>query len=65
MSDQDNLGRLDDDQEAEEPSSTTDGPAADGEYDARQGSPDSGPHAVGEAHTDETADTRSQQGPSD
>lgn len=38
-----NLGRLDDTAEAQEPSSTTDGPAADGEYDPTQGSP-------GEAH---------------
>lgn len=38
-----NLGRLDDEAEEQEPSSTTDGPAADGEYDPAQGSP-------GEAH---------------
>jgi len=37
-------GRLEDDAEDREPSSTTDGPAADGEYDPQQGSPDSGPH---------------------
>ena len=35
----DNLGHLDDDAEEQEPSSTTDGPAADGEYDPAQGSP--------------------------
>ncbi|UMG93745.1 hypothetical protein [Nocardioides sp. TF02-7] len=40
----DNRGRLDDDQERQETSSTTDGPAAAGEYDAAQGSPDSGTH---------------------
>jgi hypothetical protein len=38
-------GRLDDDAEAQEQSDTTDGPAAAGEYDPKQGSPDSGPHA--------------------
>ena len=41
-----NLGRLDDEAEATEPSSTTDGPAAEGEYDPAQGSPDSGTHPV-------------------
>lgn len=40
----DQTGRLDDAAEEAEPSSTTDGPAAEGEYDAGQGSPDSGPH---------------------
>jgi hypothetical protein len=39
-------GRLDDEQEEREPSDTTDGPAAEGEYDPAQGSPDSGPHAT-------------------
>jgi hypothetical protein len=38
-------GRLDDEAEAQETSDTTDGPAAEGEYDPKQGSPDSGPHA--------------------
>jgi hypothetical protein len=33
------LGRLDDDAESQEPSSTRDGAAAAGEYDPRQGSP--------------------------
>jgi hypothetical protein len=37
--DQQHLGRLDDAAEASEPSSTTDGPAAEGEYDPAQGSP--------------------------
>lgn len=37
-------GRLDDAAEEAAPSSTTDGPAAEGEYDPQQGSPDSGPH---------------------
>jgi len=36
---QQNLGRLDDDAEAQERSSTQDGPAAEGEYDPTQGSP--------------------------
>ncbi len=35
----DNLGQLDDAAEEQEPSSTTDGPAAEGEYDPAQGSP--------------------------
>lgn len=48
MTDQqpEHLGRLDDEAEAAEPSSTTDGAAAAGEYDPRQGSPDSGTHPV-------------------
>jgi hypothetical protein len=33
------LGRLDDDAEEQEPSSTTEGAAADGDYDPAQGSP--------------------------
>jgi hypothetical protein len=43
---QENMGRLDDEAEEREESSTTDGPAAEGEYDPAQGSPDSGPHAT-------------------
>jgi hypothetical protein len=46
------LGRLDDDQEAAEPSSTTEGAAAEGEYDPAQGSPGA-EHAVGEDFPDE------------
>ena len=46
------LGRLDDEQEAAEPSSTTDGAAARGEDDPAQGSPRTG-HPVGEAFPDE------------
>jgi hypothetical protein len=46
------LGRLDDEQEAAEPSSTTDGAAARGEYDPAQGSAGPG-HPVGEDHPDE------------
>jgi len=45
---QENLGRLDDDAEAEEPSSTKDGPAAAGEYDPAQGSPHGGVHPTRE-----------------
>ena len=54
MSSQDpeNTGRLDDSAEEQEPSSTTDGPAADGEYDPAQGSPGQG-HPVGEDYPDE------------
>jgi len=33
------LGRLDDDAEEQEPSSTTEGAAAEGDYDPAQGSP--------------------------
>lgn len=40
------LGQLDDDAEEREPSSTTGGAAAEGEYDPKQGSPDSGTHPV-------------------
>ncbi|MGN6253129.1 MAG: hypothetical protein ACTHNS_15100 [Marmoricola sp.] len=40
------LGRLDDQEEAAQQSSTTDGPAAEGEYDAAQGSPGH-PHPTG------------------
>ena len=36
---QDQRGRLDDDAEEREPSSTSQGPAADGDYDPAQGSP--------------------------
>ena len=46
------LGRLDDEQEAAEPSSTTDGAAARGEYDPAEGSPGPG-HPVGEDYPDE------------
>lgn len=42
------LGRLDDEAEEQEPSSTTEGAAAAGEYDPSQGSPDSGAHPTGE-----------------
>lgn len=45
--DQEQLGRLDDEAEEREPSSTTDGAAADGDYEPAQGSP--GPeHPTGE-----------------
>jgi hypothetical protein len=48
MSEQDErLGRLSDEEEAQEPSDTTEGPAARGEDDPSQGSP-GGPHPVGE-----------------
>ncbi|HEV2796541.1 MAG TPA: hypothetical protein VGV65_02895 [Nocardioides sp.] len=47
------LGRLDDEQEAAEPSSTTEGgAAARGEDDPAEGSPGTG-HPVGEAFPDE------------
>ena len=48
----DDLGRLDDEQEEAQVSDTTDGPAAEGEYDPAQGSPDSGPHAPAEPDTE-------------
>jgi hypothetical protein len=44
---EENLGRLDDEAEERESSSTTDGPAAAGDFDPAQGSPGSG-HPVGE-----------------
>lgn len=47
-----NLGRLDDEQEEREPSSTTDGPAAEGEFDPSQGSPGGG-HPTGQDFPDE------------
>ena len=49
MSEQDQgpMGRLSDEEEAQEPTSTTDGPATGGEEDAREGSPGS-PHPTGE-----------------
>jgi hypothetical protein len=40
------LGRLDDEAEEQEESSTVDGPAAAGEYDPAQGSPHNGAHPV-------------------
>ncbi len=46
------LGRLDDEQEAAEPSSTTEGAAARGEYDPAEGSA-GGAHPVGEDYPDE------------
>jgi hypothetical protein len=46
------LGRLDDEAEAAETSSTTDGPAAEGEFDPAQGSPGTG-HPVGEGFPSE------------
>lgn len=46
------LGRLTDEQEAAETSSTTDGAAARGEYDPAEGSPGTA-HPVGEDFPDE------------
>jgi hypothetical protein len=46
------LGELDDDQEAAEESSTTEGAAARGEYDPAEGSPGAG-HPTGEDFPDE------------
>ena len=46
------LGRLDDEQEAAEESSTSTGAAADGEYDPAEGSPGTG-HPTGEDFPDE------------
>ena len=47
-----NLGRLDDEAEEQEPSSTTEGAAAEGEYDPAQGSPGHA-HPTGEEFPDE------------
>ena len=52
MSDHENLGRLDDEAEDKDQSSTTEGPAAAGEYDPEQGSPGQD-HPVGEDFPDE------------
>jgi hypothetical protein len=52
-----NLGHLDDAAEEQEASSTTDGAAAEGEYDPAQGSPDSGAHPVGAEFPDEVDKT--------
>lgn len=50
------VGRLDDSAEEEQESSTTDGPAAAGDYDPAQGSP--GPaHPVGEGFPNEAPKT--------
>lgn len=46
------LGRLDDEAEEQEPSSTTEGPSARGEYDPAEGSP-GGEHPTGEDFPDE------------
>jgi hypothetical protein len=46
------LGRLDDDQEAAEESSTTEGASARGDYDPAEGSPGTG-HPTGEDYPDE------------
>jgi len=48
----DQLGRLDDEAEEREPSSTTEGAAAEGVSDPEQGSPGGG-HPVGEDYPDE------------
>ncbi|NYG54683.1 hypothetical protein [Nocardioides perillae] len=43
-------GRVSDSGEQAEPSSTTEGAAAEGQYDPAQGSPAGGAHPVGEAY---------------
>lgn len=55
MTDQDpeTTGRVDDETEVAADSDTTDGPAADGEYDPAQGSPDGSPHPVADDYPDE------------
>lgn len=63
------LGRLDDAQEAAEPSSTTDGAAARGDYDPAEGSPGTS-HPTGEDFPDEAVryddpDGRPRSGPAD
>jgi hypothetical protein len=50
--DQERLGRLDDKAEEHEQSSTTGGPAAEGDYDPAQGSPGQD-HPVGEDYPHE------------
>jgi len=49
---QDERGRLDDAAEEREPSSTTEGPAAEGDYDPAQGSPGA-EHPTGQDFPDE------------
>lgn len=49
---QEDLGRLDDEAEDRAPSSTTEGAAAEGEYDPAQGSPGAA-HPTGEDFPDE------------
>lgn len=51
--DPDPTGRIDDETEERVESSTTDGPAAEGEYDPAQGSPDSGTHVAPDAAAEE------------
>ncbi|WKN48099.1 hypothetical protein [Nocardioides sp. Arc9.136] len=51
---QQQTGHLDDAAEAAQESSTTDGPAAAGDYDPAQGSPGGG-HPVGESFPEESA----------
>jgi hypothetical protein len=46
------LGRLDDEQEVAEPSSTTEGAAGSGQYDPTEGSPGTS-HPTGEDYPDE------------
>jgi hypothetical protein len=56
------LGRLDDDAEEHAESSTTDGPAAAGEYDPAQGSPDAA-HPAGQEFPDEAVRYDQEQRP--
>ncbi len=63
--DDEQLGHLDDEAEAQEASSTSDGAAAEGEYDPAQGSPDSGTHPTASPDTESTGDTGSESGPSE
>lgn len=55
------LGHLDDDAEAREPSSTTAGAAAQGEYDPAQGSPGTG-HPTRHGASEETGETSRAEG---
>ena len=47
-------GRIDDEAESAQESSTSEGPAAEGDYDPTQGSPGS-PHPTGESYPEEAA----------
>ena len=53
--DPEGLGRLDDEAEEREPSSTTEGPAAEGDYDPAQGSPEGGTHPTGDNYPEEVS----------
>jgi hypothetical protein len=64
MSDQERLGRLDDEAEAEEQASATEGPSTKGDYDPAEGSPGRPHPPTEEGFSDEITryDTDAEQG---